>query len=92
MKALILSFKENFSEDYFEFSGVTEKDKANFHGKRYAYGFVDNLPFDTIVNQEFVGINTSFLKSFAGLAGIEISFEEYQNIDELVNAINNKKN
>ena len=43
------SFKENFSEDYFEFSGVTEKDKANFHGKRYAYGFVDNLPFDTIV-------------------------------------------
>ena len=85
------SFKENFSEDYFEFSGVTEKDKANFHGKRYAYGFVDNLPFDTIVNQEFVGINTSFLKSFAGLAGIEISFEEYQNIDELVNAINNKK-
>lgn len=85
------SFKENFSEDYFEFSDVAEKDKATFHSKRYAYGFVDNLPFDTIVNKKFIGINTSFLKAFAQAAGIEISFEEYDNIDALVKALNEKK-
>ena len=85
------SFKENFSEDYFEFSDVAEKDKATFHSKRYAYGFVDNLPFDTIVNKKFIGINTSFLKAFAQAAGIEISFEDYDNIDALVKPLNEKK-
>lgn len=85
------SFKENFAKDYFKFSNVGEKDKATFHSKRYAYGFVDNLPFDTIVNKNFVGVNTLFLKDYAHLTDVEISFTEYKNIDELVKAFNEKK-
>ena len=42
------TFKEKFSNDYFVFNNVSEKDKAAFIGKRYKYGFVNNLPFDTI--------------------------------------------
>ena len=85
------SFKENFSNNYFLFNSVSEKDKASFIGKRYKYGFVDNLPFDTIINKEFMGINTEFLKSFATATGIEIEFKEYDDIDALVNALNNKE-
>lgn len=85
------SFKENFTKDYFTFSNTAEKDKAAFHSKRYAYGFVDNLPFDTIINGKFVGINTSFLKDFAHLTDVEISFDEYDTIDDLVKAFNQGK-
>lgn len=85
------AFKENFSNNYFLFNSVSEKDKASFIGKRYKYGFVDNLPFDTIINKEFMGINTEFLKSFATATGIEIEFKEYDDIDALVNALNNKE-
>ena len=85
------SFKESFSNNYFTFNNVSEKDKAAFIGKRYKYGFVNNLPFDTIIDKEFVGINTEFLKSFATATGIEIEFKEYDDIDSLVKAINNKE-
>ncbi len=85
------SFRENFTKDYFTFSNTAEPDKATFHSKRYAYGFVDNLPFDTIVNGKFVGINTSFLKDFARLTDVEISFDEYDTIDDLVKAFNQGK-
>lgn len=85
------SFQENFMNDYFAFSDVDEKSKATFHSKRYAYGFVDNLPFDTIINKKFVGINTSFLKNFARMTDIEISFTEYDSIDELVKRFNENK-
>ena len=85
------TFKEKFSNDYFVFNNVSEKDKAAFIGKRYKYGFVNNLPFDTIIDKEFVGINTEFLKSFATATGIEIEFKEYDDIDALVKAINNKE-
>ena len=85
------SFKEKFSSNYFAFNNISEKDKAAFIGKRYKYGFVSNLPFDTIINKEFMGINTEFLKSFATATGIEIEFKEYNDIDSLVKALNNKE-
>ena len=85
------TFKEKFSNDYFIFNNVSEKDKAAFTGKRYKYGFVNNLPFDTIIDKEFVGINTEFLKSFATATEIEIEFKEYNDIDSLVKALKNKE-
>lgn len=85
------SFREHFTNDYFTFSKIDEKDKATFHSKRYAYGFVDNLPFDTILDGNFVGINPSFLKDFAHLTDVEISFDEYDTVDDLVKAFNSGK-
>lgn len=84
-------FNEYFAENYYELAKVTDKEKTSFTGKRYSYGFVDNIPFDTLVNGKFVGINTSFLRSFSKLSNIEISFKKYDSIDSLVNDFNNNK-
>lgn len=84
-------FNEYLASNYYELAKVTDKEKTSFTGKRYSYGFIDNIPFDTLVNGKFVGINTSFLRDFSKLANIEISFKKYDSIDSLLTDFNNNK-
>ncbi len=83
------SYNDNFSNTYFNLAGVSDKEQATFKGTRYSYGFIDNIPFDTIINGKFVGINTSFLRSFSKISGVEITFTKYDSIDKVLNAFNN---
>lgn len=83
------SYNDNFSNTYFTLAGVSDKEQATFKGTRYSYGFIDNIPFDTIINGKFVGINTSFLRNFSKISGVEITFTKYDSIDKVLKAFNN---
>ncbi|MBS7021243.1 MAG: hypothetical protein KH135_05235, partial [Firmicutes bacterium] len=49
------SYHKNFNDSFFGLSSYSEKDRANFKGKRYTYGFVNSVPFDTILNGKLLG-------------------------------------
>ena len=85
------SFNENFSNDYFKFKEIYEQEKVNFKSKRYAYAFIDYVPYDSLVNKKLEGINNEIIKNFASLNDIEISFKKYKNMDELINSFNENK-
>lgn len=84
-------FGKYFSSNYFNFSNIDDKGKAQFKSKRYLYGFVDNKPYDSLINDNLYGINKSFLKSFSDLADIEIDYKNFSDYDSLVNAFNNQE-
>lgn len=92
-------YKENYNEvynnyfslAYFEFKDIDDKTKANFKSKRYIYGFVNNAPFDTIINSRLKGYNSSLLKLISDLADVEIAFEEYSSIESMIAAFNENK-
>ncbi len=85
------AYNNYFASAYFEFKNIDDKTKANFKSKRYIYGFVDNAPFDTIINSKLKGYNSSLLKITSGIADIEIAFEEYPSIESMITAFNENK-
>ena len=82
------SFGKNFSSNYFSFSNIDDKGKALFKSKKYVYGYVDNKPYDSLVNDDLYGINKSFLNSFAELADIDVTYKNYSNVSALLEAFN----
>ena len=82
------SYHENFNNAFFSYTDYSENDRAKFQGKRYTYGFVENIPFDTIMSGKLLGMNSNLIKEFSDLSDIEISFKEFDNYTELVNAFN----
>lgn len=85
------SYNNSFSSNYFTFKQIYEQEKVNFESKRYSYAFIENAPFDAMVNNRLVGTNYEIIKGFAKLTNIEISYEEYKNLDELINKFNENK-
>ena len=85
------SFSRHFSDEYFTFAKVGEKEKANFSRKQYQYGFIKNMPYDTLSGSRLVGINSNILKSFSEVSDVEISFHEYRTMEELVKAFKEDK-
>ena len=83
------SFGKHFSSNYFTFSNTDDKGKALFKSKRYVYGYVDNKPYDSLINDNLYGINKSFLQSFSELADIDIDYKNYSSISSLIEGFNN---
>lgn len=85
------SYYTNFSNYYFSKNEIYENEQVAFRSKRYVYGFISNPPYDAITNGKLVGLNSNLLTGFAHLAGIEISYEKYKNIERLTTAFNDNK-
>lgn len=78
------SFNDYLIDIYFKTNDVDEKQKVQFRSKRYAYGYIDNAPFDMDIN----GINTKIINDFIKFSNVEISFEKFSTYDELIKSFN----
>lgn len=87
----IKSYNLHFSNTYFSANNIDEKAKVAFRSKRYNYGYVENAPFDVQVDDEVLGINNTFISSFASLSNVEINYHEYKNTDDLIKDFNENK-
>lgn len=82
------SYHMNFNDAFFSYSDYSENDRAKFKGKTYTYGFVENIPFDTIMSGKLLGMNSNLIKEFSDLSDIEIKFKEYSNYNDLISDFN----
>ncbi len=85
------SYATAFSNSYFVFNGIAERERVAFVSKRYSYGFVEEAPFNLLIDSSLNGINASMLREFAKIAGIEISFYDFSNRDNLIEKFNSDK-
>ena len=85
------SYDRYFSSSYFTFSNTDDKNKAEFKSKRYIYGYIENRPYDALVNDKYYGINKAFLSEFSDIADIDIDYKNYSNLDSLIQDFNNNK-
>lgn len=74
--------------NYFLFNNLDDSQIVKFRSKRYVYGFLNNSPYDTILDNKLAGINNELLSKFSDFANVEISYKHYKNIDELLNSFN----
>ena len=85
------SYNQRLLTLYFKNKEVDDETIANFEGKEYVYGYVKNLPYESKINDEFIGYNSEILDGFAKSMNITFKIKEYNSINDLTNSLNNGK-
>lgn len=85
------SFNDNLANVYFKLYDIEEQDASEFRSKSYTYGFVNNRPYHVMMENKIYGYIPKQLESFAEMAGIEIEYQTYRNVEELQKAFDENK-
>lgn len=95
-----IEYKENYLEKEYSKSllelilnknDISEKSKADFLSKKYVFGYLDNEPYTSDVNNKLIGIDSTYINSFSNITGVGITLKRYRNINSLKDALNNGK-
>ena len=84
-------YNKYLSKNYLNFKNINDEETVKFRSKRYVYGFIENAPFDTLLDNKLAGINYQLLSSFSKLTNAEISYKKYNNINSLLEAFNSNQ-
>lgn len=76
---------------YYKSKGVDQQKANSLNAKSYVYGYVENLPYEGIINNKLYGISGEYLSKFANITGVEFEYVSYKSVKDLKEALNNKK-
>lgn len=85
------AYNDRLTSLYFDKKEYDEIVKANFKSKDYVYGYVRNVPYESKINDEFIGYNSEILDDFANISGVTFKVKEYNSIKDLTKALNDGK-
>ena len=85
------SYNTRLLTEYFEDKSVDDTSIANFSGKEYVYGYVKNLPYESKINDDFIGYNSQVLDEFADSMNITFKIKEFNSVKELIKNMNEGK-
>ena len=81
-------YNKYLSKNYLNFRKINDSETVKFRSKRYVYGFVENAPYDTLMDGKLAGINYQLLSNFSKLTNAEISYKEFNSMAQLIEAFN----
>ena len=81
-------FSKNLNEYYFKTKEIDDRSITAFKGKKYIYGYVENIPYEISNNK---GLNLEFLKGFESFAGVEFQLKKYNSVKALKEAFDEGK-
>ena len=81
-------YVKNMNDFYFKTKGIDDKSITAFKGKKYIYGYVENIPYEISNNK---GINLEFLNGFEKFAGVEFQLKKFNSVKALKEAFDNGK-
>ena len=76
-------YSRNMNSFYFETKDIDDRSVTAFKGKKYIYGYVENIPYE-ISNGR--GLNLEFLKGFENFGGVEFQLKKYNSVKALKEA------
>lgn len=85
------SYNSKLFSLYFEQKKLDDVTKTDFLSKEYVYGYVKNLPYESKINEDFIGFNSEMIDNFANRTGVTFKVKEYNSIKDLTSALNNGK-
>ena len=89
-KKYINSYNKIMLDYILEKENVTDKESTEFLTKTYKYGFVENLPYESLEGKTFTGIAGAYVERMLRLTNVGediIEFVEYDSLDDLKKAI-----
>lgn len=79
-------YKTYFLDAFFKFSKISEAERMNYNASNYVYGYVANMPYENMINKEFVGTLANYLSGFEDTADVDFKLVGYNNVNELKQA------
>ena len=83
----VSSFNEEYLKYYIVTKKINDKVKADMLSKNYIYGYVDNLPYEKLVNKKVSGIASEYINRLQRLTDIDIEYKKYDSVSELQKAV-----
>ncbi len=93
-----LDYEANYLEDEYndylisllmKENDISERTQADFLSKDYVFGYVDNEPYTTVINNRLIGLDSMYIDAFSELSGASITIEKYRSVKDLKEALNN---
>ena len=80
-------YNEAYLDYYLEANELDAKTKAELISKNYVYGYVDNPPYEEMVNGKVSGIAGEYVDRVARLSKINFKYKKYDTVEDLKKAI-----
>ena len=90
-KESIKKKNQYFLNIYYDNMSYTELQKESITNEDLIVGYIDNLPYEGMINNDFTGLTSTYLAKFADMTGVTYKYIEYKDTKDLTNALNNKK-
>ena len=90
-KKYVKEYNSKYLNYYISANNINDKVKSDLLSKTYVYGYVDNYPYEAILDKKLVGISGEYISRMQRLTGIDITFKKYKNLKELKKAIDEEE-
>ncbi len=83
------SYNEQYLKYYTTSKKLNDKTKADMLSKTYTYGYIENLPYEKLLDGKVVGIASEYINRLQRLTDIDLEYKKYDNLDSLKSGIQN---
>lgn len=90
-KESVRKTNEYFLNIYYDNKSYTEIEKDSITNEDLLVGFIDNIPFEGMISNDFTGLTSTYLDKFASMTGVTYKYIEYKDTKELTKALDEKK-
>lgn len=89
------SFVSVYNSELFDFyvnsKGITDSVKKELQAETYVYGYVENSPYEIVVDDNFYGIAAEYVNRINRLSGVDFEYKKYDSVEDLKKAIDKKE-
>ncbi len=85
------SYQVHFNTLYTSLKKISDQQSSEFRSKQYTYGFVENIPYDSLSYDRLIGANYHLVRNFYKLTNVEINYEKYKNYEDMKKAFDQGK-
>ncbi len=85
------NIKEYFLNLYYDTKKYTELQKDSITNEDILVGYIDNIPYEGMIGNDFTGLTNTYLSKFSSMTGVTYKYIEYKDTKELGEALKNKK-
>lgn len=85
------NIKEYFLNIYYSNMHYTEMQKESITNEDFIVGYINNLPFEGMIHNDFTGLTNTYLEKFADMTGVTYKYVEYKDTKSLTSALSDKK-
>ena len=83
---------EKYNESFFNLllseNNISEKQKADFLGKEYVFGYLENEPYTNVINNRLIGLDSTFINLFNSVTGASFDIKKYRSVEDLTKGLN----